>query len=81
MHQTTPKETADDDMVSNPQAQAHIVSSRGPPLHWAYELLRSLLLDKRYFWALSGIVILGDAFLTQLIIHFIPCQSSSVLCY
>ncbi|KAG9318731.1 mannosyltransferase [Chiua virens] len=33
---------------------------------------RSLLLDKRYFWALSGLVILGDAFLTQLIIRFIP---------
>ncbi|KAG6376391.1 dolichyl-P-Man:Man(5)GlcNAc(2)-PP-dolichyl mannosyltransferase [Boletus reticuloceps] len=54
--------------MSNP---THVVSSSGL-LRSGYELLRSLLLDKRYFWVLCGIVILGDAFLTQLIIHFIP---------
>lgn len=59
-------------MVSNPPQ-----SLSGHLLRWSYEFLRSLLLDKRYFWALSGIVILGDALLTQLIIHFIPCQSVS----
>ncbi|KAF8559838.1 mannosyltransferase [Imleria badia] len=48
----------------------HVISSRF--LHSGYAFLRSLLLDKRYFWGLCCIVILGDAFLTQLIIHFIP---------
>lgn len=47
-------------------------------LHSGYRFVCSLLLDKRYFWGLSGIVILGDAFLTQLVIHFIPCQSASI---
>ena len=62
--------------MSNPP---HVVSSSSGLLRSGYEFLRSLLLDQRYFWALCGIVILGDAFLTQLIIHFIPCQSGSRL--
>ncbi|KAH0827128.1 mannosyltransferase [Lanmaoa asiatica] len=41
-------------------------------LRLGHELFCLLLLDKRYFWGLSGIVILGDAFLTWLIIRFIP---------
>ncbi|KAF9227600.1 glycosyltransferase family 58 protein [Gyrodon lividus] len=36
------------------------------------ELVRSLLFDKHYFWTLAGLVILVDAFLTQLIIRFVP---------
>ncbi|KAG8217767.1 mannosyltransferase [Butyriboletus roseoflavus] len=49
----------------------HVVSSSGF-LRLGYRFFRSLLLDKRYFWGLSGIVILGDTFLTQLVVHFIP---------
>jgi alpha-1,3-mannosyltransferase len=37
------------------------------------QLLR-LLTDPRYFVALAGLVIIGDAILTQLIIRFIPCR-------
>jgi len=46
--------------------------SGGPLLRSGYHFVRSLLTDKRYFWVLSAVVILGDAFLTQLIIRFIP---------
>ncbi|KAI9571282.1 mannosyltransferase [Boletus coccyginus] len=53
--------------MSNPP---HVTSTG--LLRSGYELFRSLLLDKRYFWGLCGIVVLGDAFLTQLVIHFIP---------
>ncbi|EIN07449.1 glycosyltransferase family 58 protein [Punctularia strigosozonata HHB-11173 SS5] len=35
-------------------------------------LLIRLLTNPSYFWALAGLVILGDAILTQLIIRFIP---------
>jgi len=55
--------------MTNP---SHAVSSNSGLLRTGYEFVRSLLLDKRYFWGLCGIVILGDAFLTQLVIHFIP---------
>lgn len=63
--------------MSNP---SQAVSSSGlfRPL---YEFLRSLLSDKRYFWQLCGVVILGDALLTQLIIRFIPCESESIHAY
>ncbi|KIJ16878.1 glycosyltransferase family 58 protein [Paxillus involutus ATCC 200175] len=37
-----------------------------------YELVRSLLFDKRHFWTLAGLVILVDALFTQFIIRFIP---------
>lgn len=38
-------------------------------------LLQSLLTDPAYFWLLASLVIAGDAFLTQLIIRFVPCQN------
>ncbi|KIJ69218.1 glycosyltransferase family 58 protein [Hydnomerulius pinastri MD-312] len=37
-----------------------------------YELVRSLLFNRRHFWTLAGLVVVGDAILTQLIIQFIP---------
>ncbi len=37
--------------------------------------IRSLLLDNRYFWILAVLVIASDAFLTGLIVRFIPCES------
>lgn len=36
--------------------------------------IKLLLNDKRYFWHLAILAILGDAVLTQLIIRFISCQ-------
>lgn len=36
--------------------------------------VRALLTDPAYFWILSGLVIAGDAVLTQLIIRFVSCQ-------
>lgn len=62
--------------MSNPPHK--LDSSSSLLLHRGYEFLSSLLLDKRYFWLLSGVVIIGDAFLTQLVMHFIPCQSGSI---
>ena len=41
-----------------------------------YDYIHSLLFDGRYFWALAGLVVLGDAVLTQLVIKFVPCKAS-----
>ncbi|KIY50974.1 glycosyltransferase family 58 protein [Fistulina hepatica ATCC 64428] len=35
-------------------------------------LVRSILFDRKYFWVLLLCVALGDACLTQLIVHFVP---------
>lgn len=37
-------------------------------------LLRALSTDPAHFWIAGGMVILGDALLTQMIIRFISCQ-------
>ncbi|KIM62064.1 glycosyltransferase family 58 protein [Scleroderma citrinum Foug A] len=37
-----------------------------------YDCVRFLLFDKRYFWALAGLVVLGDAVLTQLVVKLVP---------
>lgn len=37
-------------------------------------LLRALSTDPAHFWIAGGVVILGDALLTQMIIRFISCQ-------
>ena len=39
------------------------------------DLVKRLLIDRRYFAALAFLVLVGDAVLTQLIIRFIPCTS------
>jgi len=33
-----------------------------------------LLTHKAYFWHLGSLLLLGDVFLTQLIIRFVPCE-------
>jgi len=40
-----------------------------------YDCVHFLLFDNRYFWALAGLVVLGDAVLTQLVIKLVPCKS------
>lgn len=49
-------------------------SSSGSPglLQQPFHVARALLTDPRHFWKLAGLVILGDAILTNLIIWFIP---------
>ena len=42
-------------------------------------LSQSLLFDPSYYWHAALLVLLGDAFLTQLIIRFVRCQSPLVL--
>ncbi|KAA1469550.1 mannosyltransferase [Dentipellis sp. KUC8613] len=39
---------------------------------FAFNFVQRLLTDPRHFWSLAGLVILGDAVLTQLIIRFVP---------
>ncbi|EKM83063.1 hypothetical protein AGABI1DRAFT_118456 [Agaricus bisporus var. burnettii JB137-S8] len=41
------------------------------PLHHVYSLVKSLLLDRRYFWTLASFVLIGDVVLTEIIIKFI----------
>jgi alpha-1,3-mannosyltransferase len=41
-------------------------------------IARALLFDPTYFWALAGLVILGDAVLTGLIVRYVPCESASM---
>lgn len=43
-------------------------------LQSAWNLFSRLLTDLQYFKYLALLVVLGDAFLTQLIIRFVPCQ-------
>ncbi|KAF9246255.1 mannosyltransferase [Melanogaster broomeanus] len=50
---------------------SHVAAS-GSFVGSGHELVRSLLSDRHHFWTLAGLVILGDALLTQLIIRFIP---------
>jgi alpha-1,3-mannosyltransferase len=38
--------------------------------------VHALLFDHAHFPVLAALVILGDAVLTQLIIHFVPCTST-----
>lgn len=38
-----------------------------------FTYIQLLLTDARYFITLSALVILGDVFLTQLIIRFVSC--------
>ena len=57
--------------------------SRGP-LPSALQLVRALLLDRRYFFHLTVLLALGELVLGLLIIHKVPCtrrlSSSVVLC-
>lgn len=39
-------------------------------------VLERLLYDRRYFWYLAGLLVLGDTFLTQAIVRYIPCKCS-----
>ncbi|EIM89938.1 mannosyltransferase [Stereum hirsutum FP-91666 SS1] len=43
-----------------------------PTIAYLFGLVKRLLTDPQLFWALAGLVILGDVVLTQLIIRFIP---------
>lgn len=46
-----------------------------PTIAYLFGLVKRLLTDPQLFWALAGLVILGDVVLTQLIIRFIPCMA------
>ncbi|TFK43013.1 glycosyltransferase family 58 protein [Crucibulum laeve] len=48
------------------------MSSTTSPIRYLVRGVRLLLTDSRYFWPLATLVIIGDAFLTELIIKFIP---------
>jgi hypothetical protein len=40
------------------------------------QLLKRLLFDPKFFWALASLVVVADVALTQLIVHFVPCAKS-----
>lgn len=46
-----------------------------PTIACLFGLVKRLLNDPQFFWALAGLVILGDVALTQFIIRFVPCRS------
>ncbi|KAL4067824.1 mannosyltransferase [Scleroderma citrinum] len=48
------------------------VQSSSSLVNPVYDFIRSLLFERRYFWALASLVIVGDAVLTQLVIKFVP---------
>jgi hypothetical protein len=40
-----------------------------------------LLTDPKYFWTFASLIIIGDAVITELIIHFVPCQRLVLLSF
>ena len=44
------------------------------PWQITYHLLLSILFDPQYFYVVAALVLVGDALLTQLIVHFVPCK-------
>jgi len=43
--------------------------------HDPIRAVQALLTQPRYFWLLASLVVIGDATLTQFIIHLVPCQT------
>lgn len=43
-------------------------------LEHALRWFQELALNRRYFWVVAAVALLGDAALTQVIIRYVPCE-------
>lgn len=67
------------DMPALPDPVRSAVSARSKPsrlLDRGMSLVRSLLLDRQYFFHLTALLLVGETFLGLLIIHRVPCELS-----
>lgn len=60
-------------MSTQPPPPRSLLSIRS--FHDLFQYAITVLNDPRYFVPLAGIVLVGDALLTWLIISFVPCKS------